>query len=147
MKKNNFTDIIYLGICSLIVSLVTVLVYIVIGRFEWKILTGALLGTVVTILNFLILSIAVNNALGKYIDEIGDKKMDDEEAEKFAKANSVKIQNEISKSYVLRTGLMIGTLVVAFISKWFDPLATMIPLLMYKPAIYVVEFIKKKRGE
>jgi hypothetical protein len=42
---------------------------------------------------------------------------------------------------------MFGSLIVAFISGWFDPLATVIPLLMYKPLIYAAEFIKKKRGE
>ena len=73
--------------------------------------------------------------------------MTDEEVEAFTKANSLKVQNAMTKSYILRTVIMIGTLVIAFITKLFDPLATLIPLLLYKPLIYVIEVIKKKRGE
>jgi len=47
---------------------------------------------------------------------------------------------------MLRSLLMIAALVVAFITKLFDPIATLIPLLLYKPLIYVIEIIKKKRG-
>jgi hypothetical protein len=42
---------------------------------------------------------------------------------------------------------MVGSLVLAFITGWFNPLATLIPLLLYKPLLYVVELINKKRGE
>ena len=71
----------------------------------------------------------------------------EEEAEKFAKANSLKVQNAVGKSYILRTALMMGSLVLAFITKLFNPIATLIPLAMYKPLLYVTQFIKAKRGE
>ena len=70
-----------------------------------------------------------------------------EEAEAFAKANSIKVQNAVTKSYVFRTGLMMGSLVIAFITKWFNPIATLVPLAMYKPLLYVTQFVKQKRGE
>lgn len=146
-NKNSYVDTIYLGIGEIAVSLIVVLLYIAIGFFNITVLTGALLGTIVTIVNFLILSYSVNKAVNQFMELRGDEEMNDEQAAAFAKANSLKIQNAVTKSYVLRTGLMMGSLVLAFITKLFNPLATLIPLVMYKPLLYAIEFIKKKRGE
>ena len=59
------------------------------------------------------------------------------------------VQNAMTKSYLLRMLLMIGSLVLAGVSGWFNIIATVIPLLMYRPILYVTEFIKSKvrRGE
>ena len=146
-NKNSYIDTIYLAIGEAIVSLLVLLVYIAIGKFEWTVITGAILGSLATIANFVILSIALNKALDKFIDKRGDKELTEEEAEAFAKANSIKVQNAVTKSYVFRTGLMMGSLVIAFITKWFNPIATLVPLAMYKPLLYVTQFVKQKRGE
>ena len=146
-NKNSYIDTIYLAIGEFIVSLLVVLVYIAIGKFDWTVASGVILGSAVTILNFIILSHAVNKALNKFIDLRGDKEMDEEEAKAFAKANSIKVQNAVTKSYVFRTGLMMGALVLGFITKLFNPIATLIPLVMYKPLLYATQFIKQKRGE
>ena len=110
----------------------------------YKAITGAALGSAVTVLNFLILSVGVNRAINSYIEARGDKEMDDEEAEKYAKEHGAIVQNAMLKSYMLRMFLMIGALVLAMISGWFSPIATVIPLLMYRPVLYAVEFIKTK---
>ena len=146
-NKNSYIDTIYLAIGEVAVSLLVVLVYIALGEFNWTVVSGVILGSAVTILNFLILSHAVNKALNKFIDLRGDKEMDEDEAKAFAKANSLKVQNAVTKSYVLRTGLMMGALVLAFITKLFNPIATLIPLAMYKPLLYATQFVKQKRGE
>ena len=70
--------------------------------------------------------------------------MDDEEAEQFAAENSMPIQNAIKTSYIIRTVTMIATLVVAFLLDWFNPLATAIPLLAFRPLLTVIEMIKGK---
>ena len=146
-KYSSYGDIPHLAIGEFIISLIVILVFIAIEKFDFKIISGVLLGSIVTILNFFILSYSVNKALDKFIDLRGDKEMSEEEAEKFAKANSLKVQNEVSKSYILRTALMTGCLVLAFITKLFNPIATLIPLAMYKPLLYATQFIKNKRGE
>ena len=146
-KNNPYTDAIYLAIGELIVSIVTILVYIALNYFDWTVITGTILGSIVTVTNFLILSSSANKAIDEYIKLRGEQEMTDEEAAKFAKENSIKVQNAVTKSYVLRTGLMVGSLVLAFITKCFNPIATLIPLVMYKPLLYAVQFIKMKRGE
>ena len=147
-NKKSYIDAIYLAIGELIVSLLVVIVYLCIPKmFDWTVVTGVILGSVVTILNYIILSIAVDRALKKFMDLRGDKEMDEEEAEAFAKANTVKVQNAITKSYIFRTALMMGALVISLITGYFNTIATVIPLIMYKPLLYAVEFVKKKRGE
>lgn len=146
-NKNSYIDTIYLAIGEAIVSLLVLLVYLAIGKFDWTVITGVILGSLATIANFVILSIALNKALDKFIDMRGDKELSEEEAEAFAKANSIKVQNAVTKSYVFRTGLMMGSLVIAFITKCFNPIATLVPLAMYKPLLYVTQFAKQKRGE
>lgn len=146
-NKQNYKSVLYLAIGELIVSLLIVLVYIALGQFNLTVITGALLGSAVTVFNFILLSVQVNKAIDEYITLRGDRDMTEEEAAEFSKRHGIKVQNAVTKSYVLRTGLMIGSLVVAFITKWFSPLATLIPLLLYKPLLYVVELINTKRGE
>ena len=70
--------------------------------------------------------------------------MDEEEAEAYAKKHGMAVQNAMVKSYIFRMVMMIGMLVLAMISGWFSPLATVIPLLMYKPVLYTEELIKSK---
>lgn len=145
--KNKYTDVAYIAICEAVAAILIIAVYAIIGRFSLKVAAGALLGAGVATVNFLILTVSVDRTIKKFLDIRGDKPMTDEEVETFTKANSLKVQNAMTKSYILRTVIMIGTLVVAFITKLFDPLATLIPLLLYKPLIYLIEVIKKKRGE
>lgn len=147
IMKNSNKDVLILALGEIIVAVLVVIGFLATGFFKWQVISGAVLGGAVTVINFLILSLAVNRALDKFMETRGEKELTEEEVEKLSKAQSIKVQNAITKSYVLRTGLMFGSLIVAFISGWFDPLATVIPLLMYKPLIYAVEFIKKKRGE
>ena len=146
-NKDSYIDALYLTAGELAVSLIIILIYTTIGKFDFTILSGVALGSAVTVVNFIILSYSVNKALNKFIDLRGDKEMNEEEAKEFAKLNSIKVQNAVTKSYVLRTGLMMGSLALAFISKLFNPLATLIPLAMYKPLLYATQFVKKKRGE
>ena len=145
--KNKNIDTVYLAIGEIVVSLLVILVYIAINKFEWTVATGVVLGSAVTVCNFVILSISLNKALDKFIDLRGDKELTEEEAEEFAKSNAIKVQNAATKSYVLRTALMMGSLVLAFITKCFNPIATLVPLAMYKPLLYATQFIKQKRGE
>ena len=110
----------------------------------YKAITGSLLGGAVTVVNFLILSVSVNRAVNNYIRGRGEKEMTEEEAEQYAKEHAMDVQVAVAKSYVLRMALMIGSLVLAMLSGWFSAIATVIPLLMYRPILYVTEFIKIK---
>ena len=155
MKNKNglavYIDTVWLALGEVIVAAIVSAVYLLIGRFDYTVLTGAALGGAVTVINFLILSVGVNRAINRFVEERGDGEMEEEEAEEYAKKHGTAVQNAMMKSYMFRMLLMIGSLVLAMLSGWFSPLATVIPLLMYRPILYVTEFIKTKikvkRGE
>jgi hypothetical protein len=113
----------------------------------WTVITGSVLGAFVITLNFLILSVGINRAVDKFIEERGSKEMDEDEAEKFAADHKMVVQNAMMKSYLLRNLIMIGSLVLAGISGWFNIIAVAVPLLAYRPVMYAVEFIKTKIGK
>ena len=77
----------------------------------------------------------------------GDKEMTEEEAEKFAKENAIIIQNATKLSYVIRTFTMMAALVVALLLDWFDVIATVVPLLAFRPVLFVSQLLGKKKGE
>lgn len=150
-KLSLYIDTVWLAIGEAIVAALISVVFLLIGKFNYSVVTGAILGGAVTVLNFFILSVGVNRAINQFVEERGNKEMDEEEADKYAKEHGMTVQNAMMKSYMLRMFLMIGALVLAGITGWFDIIATVIPLLMYRPILYVTEFIKTKlnakRGE
>ena len=133
-----------LAVSALVVLFGFVLSLVNIISFDYRIITGALLGAVVMILNYTFLTASVDKAIQNFIALRGEKEMSDEEAEQFAAENSMPIQNAIKTSYIIRTVTMIATLVVAFLLDWFNPLATAIPLLAFRPLLTVIEMIKGK---
>lgn len=139
-----YIDTLWLALGELVVALLVSCGFLIFGEFGYQVVIGALLGGAVTVINFLILSVAIDRAVNGYIKDRGDKEMDDEEAEEYAQKHGMAVQNAMTKSYMLRMFLMIAILVVAMITGWFSPLATVIPLLMYRPILYAVEFIKIK---
>ena len=148
-----YIDSLWLALGELIVAVLTTLGFLVARALGvevviYKAILGSLLGGAVIVVNFLILSVSINRAVNEYITARGDREMDEEEAEKYAQEHGLAVQNAMTKSYIFRTFLMMGTLVLGLITGWFSPIAAVIPLLAYKPILYAVELIKTaKRGE
>ena len=146
-----YGEVISLAIGEVAVVLLTVIGFVIYGLlFEgvplYKAILGALLGATVTVGNMLFLSISVNRAINKYLELRGTKEMSDEEAERFANENGVIIQAAITRSYILRSLSMVAVLVGALLIPIFNVIATVIPLAMYRPLMYISEFIKKRRS-
>ena len=148
-KLSDYVDTLWMAVGEAVVALLVLIGFLIAGALGieitvYKVITGALLGGLVTVGNFLILSIGVNRAVKGYIEGRGDKEMTEEEADEYAKKNAMNVQLAMTKSYLLRMLLMVGALALAGITKQFNVLATAIPLLMYRPILYVTEFIKVK---
>ena len=146
MKKTKlpYYEIFSLLLGEIIISLLICAVYLIIDRFDYKVVTGVSLGTLVTMFNFLFLSISTTRAIDNFLLLRGDKEMTEEENAAFVSEHQAKIQNTIKVSYIIRTFTMLAALVVAFIIKHFDVIATLIPLLIYRPITMLAAFIKKK---
>jgi len=152
-KKSTYRDIFILAVGEAIAAAAIIAVYALLDAlgildvFSYKVITGALLGALVAVFNFAFLTVSVNRAVDKFMALRGDKEMDDEEAEKFAAEHVGEIQNAQKLSYIVRTFTMLGALVLAFLSKQFDVLATVIPLLLFQPILIISQNISRKRGE
>lgn len=164
-------EIALLAVGEALVGAIITAVYFLIGKFNYTVPLGSLLGGAVTVFNFVFLSIAVNRAIDdamkvyearqaelSKIKETSetpaaaeggsseDEDPYDDEAAKFARENAAKITNAVKLSYIVRTASVIVTLVLAFITKQFNVLATVIPLLCLRPILTISELLKKKGG-
>ena len=117
MQKKNFptAEILFLILGEVIVSLIVSGVYLILNRFSVSVIAGGLLGSAVAILNFVILSVSVNRAIDKAMEERGTGEMTDEEAAAFAQKNAAAVQRAAQGSYIIRQILMLGVLVGAFL--------------------------------
>ena len=133
---------------ELFTSLVVCGVYLIIKKFDLSVGLGVLLGSSVTVANFLFLMISTNRAIDKVMAERGEGEMSDEEAAEFAAKHQVKIQAAVKTSYILRTLSIAATLVLAFLLDGvFNVIATLVPLLMLRPILTVSQLIKKNKAE
>lgn len=156
-------ETVFLAIGEIVVSVLTVAVYLILQKFNYTVVTGVLLGSAVSVLNFIILSISVNRALDNILvgadlpsvsaeESISDSATDedtsgtDDAAARFARENQLKLQNAIKLSYFIRTATMVLALIVAFVTKKFDLIATLVPLFMFRPILTVSEMLKRKES-
>ena len=171
MNQNKFPvrETVILTLGEALISAIVTAVYLLVESFDYTVPLGAALGAVVTVFNFIFLSIAVNRAVDKVlknyearqnekpavvVEPSGEVSEDDEneepyndEAARFAQENAAKITAAVKLSYIVRTASVLVTLVLAFITKQFNVLATVIPILCFRPILTVSELIRRKRGE
>ena len=136
------TALILLG--EIIVSLVICGVCLIFDWFSYKIVTGVVLGSTVTTLNFLFLALSTSRAFDKAVAARGTREMDEEEIEKFTQEHQNNMNNAVKISFIVRTLTMLATLIVAFILDVFNVLATLIPLLALRPIIMIEALIREK---
>lgn len=136
---------------EIIVSALIVLAFIIINTFMEKdfnllyVSLGAILGSVVTVANFIVLSITTGRAFDKAMEARGTGEMSEEEIEKFTRDQQASIAAAAKLAYIIRTILMAATLVVAFISGIFNVVATLIPLAAFRPILMIDAMIKDKK--
>lgn len=147
MKKNHMpaSEILFLIFGEAVASLIMIGIYALLKKFSYSVVTGAVLGSAITIFNFVWLSFSVNRAIDQVMEKRGNKEMTEEEAAAFAAENQAVVQRAAQGSYLLRQILMLGALILAFVSGWFDVIATLIPLLLFRPLITVHGLLKKEK--
>lgn len=141
-------ELIVMILGELIISLVITGVYLIIGKFSPSVPLGALLGSAVTVFNFLFLIISTNRTIDKIMAERGEGEMDDEAAAEFAAKHASSLRASAKISYIVRMVTLVGTLVLALlIENVFSVIPTLIPLLMLRPLLTAAQLIKAKRGK
>ncbi len=147
MKKEKLPikQLLSLIIGEIIVSLAVCGIYLLINKFSYKVISGVLLGSIVTVLNFMVLALMTNRVINSFLLERGGADMPEEEALAIAAKFQVKVQNQIKISFLVRTFVMLATLIVAFILDFFDVIATIVPILAFRPIITISELIGRKK--
>lgn len=103
-------------------------VYALAGRFDNAVLIGALVGFVLSMGNFLSLSITVSNALDRAANG----------------GSPQKAQLEIQTSSVVRPVVLVIIYILLFRAKLCDPVAAILPLLFAQVCIKLIEFFRKE---
>ena len=141
-------ELLFLIIGELLVSAVIAAVYLLLDKFTPSVIFGALLGSAVTVVNFLVLIITTNRAIDKMLLLRGDKEMTEDEAEKFAMENKASLMAAQKISYIVRMLSIALTLVLALLLRdVFDVIATVVPLLMLRPMLNVSQLVKAKKDK
>ena len=143
-QKLPLRELLAIVIGEVLVSLVICGIYLIIDKFTYKVTLGVLLGSAITLLNFLVLSIMTNRVINNFLEERGEKELTDEEAMELSLKFQGKIQAQMKISFLIRTAVLVATLVVAFLVEIFEVLPTVIPILMLRPILSVSELIKRK---
>lgn len=147
-QKIPVTELIFTAMGEAAVSALTVAVYMIIGKYNYTVLCGVLLGSAVILLNFIFLCVAVNRAVDEVLSDRGSAAMDDEEAAKFAAEHKGRLSKAIQLSNTARTFSIVAVLIAAFLIGHFDVIATVIPIAAFRPILMLaglVSGISKKR--
>ena len=107
----------------LTVSAAINLLYALLGKWDYTVLTGAVLGTLAAVLNFFLLGLTVQKAAETQ-----------ENPKKYAQL-----------SYGLRMLLLMGLLVCGIVLPYFNTLATLLPVLLTTPVIYLLRAITARK--
>ena len=130
---------------ELITALLVCGAFLILKKFDTSVLFGAILGSAVTLANFLMLIISTNRAIDRAIAERGEGEMSEEEVAEFTARHQANLQAAARISYLVRTVCIAATLVVAFLLNGvFNVIATLVPLLMFRPIIVISQLLKNK---
>lgn len=103
----------------LLVAAMFVLSRMGIGTFDYRVLTGALGGCIVAIINFVLMCVTIQRAVN-----IGEQKA---------------MKSFIQGSYNGRLLLQAGWIVAAYLMPWFNVIAAAVPLLFPNLSIYYLQ--------
>ena len=111
----------------IVLSVLTEAVYLILGKWDVSVLYGNILGAVGAALNFFLLGLTVQSALGK----------DEKEA-----------KNRMKLSQMLRLLMMFGIAVAGYLIPSVDIVAVVIPFIFPRVAVALrYFFVKKKEGK
>lgn len=147
--KSSVYEVSILIIGEILVSLLVIGGYFLFGPFAetpfTSMVVGVSVGSAVIIVNYLLLILTVNRQINNYLSLRGSREMTPEEILTFTTEHSMKIQNAIKLSFLVRLLTMVGALVLAFVFiDFINPIATVIPILAYRFILTLGELIRKK---
>ena len=106
---------------------VMLVVFALLGKFDYTVVLGGLMGAVVATLNFFFMAVSLTLA-----------------ADRAAQQDVKGGKGMVKSSYAIRTIVMFAVLFVCAKSGHFHVIALVVPLLLVQPTLMVAEFFGKK---
>ncbi len=131
--------------CELVVCALTVLVYFAIGRLALPVVLGAVLGALVMVGNFAALAVISSRAVDGALSERPAGELSDEAVEAFVAEHQARLKLRIRLSQNIRMIMMLALLVVALITPWFDPIAALVPMLLFRPILMLMGLVLRDK--
>ena len=102
-------------------------IFALLGRLDYTVVLGGLIGALVALLNFFFMAVSLTLAADRAVqqDAKGGKSL-------------------VKSSYAIRTIVMFVVLILCAKSGYFHPLALVIPLAFTRPILTLAELLKKK---
>lgn len=116
----------YVALLTLVLSVLMQSVFLILGKWDYTILLSNLFGGFFAVLNFFLMGLTVQFALGKDVKDA---------------------QTRMKLSQTLRTLMMFVVAVVAYLVPVFNVIAVVIPFLFPRIAVTVRGLTIKKRNE
>lgn len=125
LQKSSKRELKHISCGVLMGTALMLLVFAVLGRFDMRVLLGALLGAAAAILNFLFLCFCVQKAVN-----MGER-----------------AKTYMQSTYALRSLFTIGVMVVGFVVPQLNWLAVVIPVFLPRVTIFVMQLMGWYRPE
>jgi uncharacterized MnhB-related membrane protein len=114
-----------LSIGVIIMSVIMVAIFAALGKFDYKVVTGAALGTLVTIANYLFLAFSIERISQK--DDVNNGK------------------SIMTFSYFIRLAVIAVTIIIAIKLPIFNYIAVALPFLFPRVVIVAINLIDSKK--
>lgn len=141
------STLISLAIGEIVVSVLTALAYLGLNKYHWTVISGLALGFVVAMLYYIFIDISTTRVINEIKEIRGNKEMSEEEIEKFVKENEKKLQLKLQINMYIRFGVIIAAFFIAFLTKKFAIIATLVPILAVSPLLMLFEYMKKGQNK
>lgn len=136
-----------LALGELAVSLLTVGVYLLIGKFTVGVIVGVLAGSLVVLFNFFLLAFSVNRVFDDMMEKRGEGEMSEEEIAKFTESYKAQAAMKTQASFLLRTLLLIAVPVACFLLPFADGIASLVPLVAEHPILMLIGWLSSPKGQ
>ena len=114
-----------LSIGVIVMSVIMVAIFAALGKFDYKVVTGAALGTLVTIANYLFLAFSIERISQK--DDVNNGK------------------SIMTFSYFIRLAVIAVTIIIAIKLPIFNYIAVALPFLFPRVVIVAINLIDSKK--
>lgn len=124
--KTVIKETVYIASCTGVLSLIMQAVFLIIGKWNYTVLTGNIWGAAIAVSNFFIMGLFVQKAV----------------AQESAEAKKI-----MRLSHSLRSMLVLLTVIAGVAMPWFSTIGVIVPLFFPTIAVYLKSFKKDKSGE